>query len=287
MLRRARTQDVTCRSRPARTASRGAAVALPARVPRFPSAASSSRSRPTIGARVSGRSAASASASTASQRASGSALPFATTRLGVAVVDRPCGSRGYVSSPTITASGRRGALQARRGVDDVAGDHRLALLRARVERHDRLAGVDRDARRRCRSVASRPVADGERRAHRPLGIVSVRDGRAEQAHHRVADELLDRAAEPLDLGPAARSTASRKARTSSGSSCSESRREADEVDEEHGDDAPLLAGPPSLGEGRAAGQAKTRSGGVLLIAARTRRHAESVVGRPGRATLDQ
>ena len=35
-----------------------------------------------------------------------------------------------------------------------------------------------------------PVADGERRTHRPLGIVPVRDRRAEDAHHGVADELL-------------------------------------------------------------------------------------------------
>ena len=45
-----------------------------------------------------------------------------------------------------------------------------------------------------------PVADRERRPDRPLGVVLVRDRRAEDRHHRVADELLDRAAEPLELG---------------------------------------------------------------------------------------
>ena len=43
------------------------------------------------------------------------------------------------------------------------------------------------------------VADRERRAHRPLGIVLVRDRRAEDGHDGVADELLDRAAVPLEL----------------------------------------------------------------------------------------
>ena len=43
------------------------------------------------------------------------------------------------------------------------------------------------------------VADRERRADGALGIVLVRDRRAEERHHRVADELLDRAAVALEL----------------------------------------------------------------------------------------
>ena len=43
------------------------------------------------------------------------------------------------------------------------------------------------------------VADRERRADRALGVVLVRDRRAEQRHHRVADELLHRAAVALEL----------------------------------------------------------------------------------------
>ena len=65
---------------------------------------------------------------------------------------------------------------------------------------------------------SRPVADRERRPHRPLGVVLVRDRRAEERHHRVADELLDRSAETLELGAQMRVVRREHARTSSGSS---------------------------------------------------------------------
>ena len=44
-----------------------------------------------------------------------------------------------------------------------------------------------------------PVADRERGADRALGIVLVRDRRAEDRHDRVADELLDGAAALLEL----------------------------------------------------------------------------------------
>ena len=47
--------------------------------------------------------------------------------------------------------------------------------------------------------STRRVAHRERRADRTLGVVLVRDRRAEDGHHRVADELLDRAAVPLEL----------------------------------------------------------------------------------------
>ena len=47
--------------------------------------------------------------------------------------------------------------------------------------------------------ADHRLAHGERRAHGALGVVAVGDRRAEDAHHRVADELLDDAAERLDL----------------------------------------------------------------------------------------
>jgi hypothetical protein len=44
-----------------------------------------------------------------------------------------------------------------------------------------------------------PVSDRQRRPDRALGVVLVRDWRPEQSHHRVAAELLDRAAETLKL----------------------------------------------------------------------------------------
>ncbi len=44
-----------------------------------------------------------------------------------------------------------------------------------------------------------PVADCQRRADGTLGVVLVCLGQAEHGHHRVAAELLDRAAAALDL----------------------------------------------------------------------------------------
>ena len=85
------------------------------------------------------------------------------------------------------------------------------------------------------------VADRERRAHRALGVVLVRDRRAEDGHHRVADELLDRAAVPLDLGAQLRVVRrERRAdvlRVEPLGAC----RRADEVGEEDRHDLPLLA----------------------------------------------
>ena len=48
------------------------------------------------------------------------------------------------------------------------------------------------------------VAGGERGSHRALGVVLVGDGRAENGHDRIADELLHGAAEALDLRAQAR-----------------------------------------------------------------------------------
>ena len=159
---------------------------------------SRSRSRPTSGV----RSFCSTSlpkrdrAPTASQTLTGSALPFASTGRRVAVVDR-LPRRAVRPLADEDPVDRRRALQPRRRVDDVAGHHRVALAGLRAERDERLAGVDGGAD--LQLLADR-VADRERRPHRALGVVLVRDRRAEDGHHGVADELLDRAAVPLELG---------------------------------------------------------------------------------------
>ena len=92
---------------------------------------------------------------------------------------------------------RRRALQSRGRVDDVAGHHRVALAGLRSERDQRLARVHGGAD--LQLLADR-VADRERRPNRALGVILVGDRRAEHGHHRVADELLDGAAVPLELG---------------------------------------------------------------------------------------
>ena len=95
-------------------------------------------------------------------------------------------------------------LQARRGIDDVAGDHRFSFCRSRGDHDDRLSRVDRGSHRQLQ-VGLRLVQlvdgadDAERCSNGAFGIVLVRNGRAEHRHHRVADELLDRATEAFDL----------------------------------------------------------------------------------------
>ncbi len=98
--------------------------------------------------------------------------------------------------------GVRGRLDPRGGVDEVAGDHALALG---AERHRRLAGEDaRPAPAARGSDLGAERGDGgdevERRPHGPLGVVLLRDRRPPDRHHGVADELLDRAAVALDHG---------------------------------------------------------------------------------------
>ena len=97
------------------------------------------------------------------------------------------------------------SLQARGSVDDVAGDHALALLGFCAQRHHRLTGVDADPHLQGEhriglvQLGDR-LEDRERGPDSPLGIVLMRNGRAEDGHDRVAYELLDSASVGLDLG---------------------------------------------------------------------------------------
>ena len=125
-------------------------------------------------------------------------LALGLHRLGGPVVDRVA-RRAPCRLADEDAVDRCVRLEPRRGVDDVAGDHALALLRPGAERDERLPGVDADAELELGLLVEDPVADGERGADRALGVVLVRDRRAEHGHHGVADELLDCAAEALEL----------------------------------------------------------------------------------------
>ena len=165
-------------------------------------------------------------------------MPLACDRLRRAVVDHVA-RRAVGRFADEHAVHRRGRLEARGGVDHVAGGHRLAQARVGVERDEGLAGVDGDPH--LEAALGRGGADRERGAHGPLGVVLVRDGGAEERHHRVADELLDRAAErlelaaqPLVVGAEDRLDVLRVERLRMG-------READEVGEDDGDDLALAA----------------------------------------------
>ena len=99
------------------------------------------------------------------------------------------------------------------------------------ERDERLAGRDADPDLELALLGER-VADRERRAHRALGVVLVRDRRAEHRHDGVADELLDRAAEALELRADARVVRLEQPPHVLGVHRLRPRREADEVAEE-------------------------------------------------------
>ena len=107
--------------------------------------------------------------------------------------DEPFGDR---PDQDLAAAGR--LLESLRRVDRVTRDERRRL----VAGHD-LAGVDPDpdpqlghlTRPGTRSAARRPL-HVERGPHRAQRVVLVGARQAEHRHHRVADELLHRAAVP-------------------------------------------------------------------------------------------
>ena len=86
-------------------------------------------------------------------------------------------------------------LDARRGVDEVAGHHALV---AGAERDGGLAGEHSCAGPELRIEVGDGHNELQCRPDRALGVVLLRDRRTPERHHGVADELLDRAAVTLD-----------------------------------------------------------------------------------------
>ena len=158
----------------------------------------------------------------------------------------------------------------------------FAVRGARSERHESLAGVDRDAHFQLElGIASFSssigITDREGGANGALGIVAVSDRRTEDRHHRVADELLDDAAEALDLRAHPREVGRQDRADVLRVEPLGARREADEIREEDGDDLALLEQALRLvGERFSAGKAELRNRRVLLAALRTNRHRPSV-----------
>ena len=172
-------------------------------------------------------------------------------------------------------SDRSRALEASGRVDDVACDHSLAAFRPRPERDDRLSGRDRRAHSNLEPLPAElldRVQDPERRAHGSLGVVLVRDRRAEDRHHRVADELLDRAAEALDVRLDALVVRTERRPDVLGIRAVRAVGEPDGVHEEHGYDLPLLACHDGCGERLPAGETELGAIRVLLAAGRTGDH---------------
>ena len=111
-------------------------------------------------------------------------------------------------------------------------------------------------------------------AHRALGVVLVRDRRAEDRHHVVADVLVDGAAVALDLLAEPHQHAVDSALTASGSMRSATGGVAGQVGEQDGDLAALLGQPLRPDAGAGAPACVERLAAV---------HAEARLGRRGRA----
>ena len=176
-------------------------------------------------------------------------------------------------------SGGRDRLQARGGVDEVAGDHALI---GRTDRDRGLAGEHAGAGLDTR----REPADGgheiEACADGPLGVVLGCDRGAPDGHHGIADELLDRAAVAPDHVPGEVEVAAQGLARLLGVALLGERREADEVREQDRDH-------PPLGDGRRRGRRGSWLAGGRLRDARDERGAalaaELRVGGVGRAAV--
>ena len=171
------------------------------------------------------------------------------------------------------ARGRR-ALQARGGIDGVAG-HRVGGVGGRADpaRHHR-AGVDPDVQREgppepplpAEIERAHPLAHQERGAQAAFGIVLVRARGPEHRHDRIAHELLDEALVALDRrGHLAEEVGLDRAHVLGVEPLAE-RGEPDQVREEHGDRAAV-----AVGRGGRRGRWRGRGGGQLPSALRTER----------------
>ena len=178
-------------------------------------------------------------------------------------------------------------LESRRDVDGVTG--RELLVGGRLP-DDHLARVDAGARRDPDPVLAgelsvdtlESVAHRRRRTHRAEGVVLVDGRHSEHCDDRVADELLDRAAVPLESRLHGVEVAPHHATQRLGVEPLAQRRRADDVGEHHGDDLPGLGDGRPVGEARAALVAEA---GVRVVLAPTRAAGHGRTLCPGRGTV--
>ena len=164
-----------------------------------------------------------------------------------------------------------GRLEPGCGVDDVARRHPFAGFGTGAERDERLARRDPDPDLELAFLDQR-VPNRQRRANGALRVVLVCDRRAEHGHDGVPDELLDRAAEALELGAHAGVVRLQQATHVLRVHPLRARGEADEVAEEAGDDLALLARRSLSCERSPARRAEARVLRVLAFAVRADLH---------------
>ena len=107
-------------------------------------------------------------------------------------------------------------------------------------RDERFAGRNGDARVWALALVGHQSRIAQRGADRSLWIVLVRGGGAENRHDRLADELLDRPAEPLQFGADAHVVGREERANVLRVDRLRPRPGVEEVGEDDGDDLPLL-----------------------------------------------
>ena len=235
---------------------------------------SSSRSRPTSG--VSSRR---SNATFADEPAESPGLDRLATspsaRSARPARPRPRRAPARGSTPPIRISpGRRGCSSLRGDVDRVAGGEACPGPTA-PPRCSRRSGAQPDARRLDSRSSAVERRSSRRRAHRPQRVVLVHDRHAEDRHHRVADELLDRPAVAFDDRVRRRSSGPSRRERLGIEPLAEARR-AGHVGEQDRDDLARLGVTAS--ERGAAGRTKPRLLGVLLPAVRTADGQGTILG---------
>ena len=167
-------------------------------------------------------------------------------------------------------------------VDDVAGHGRLATRRIGGEVEEHLSRRDADSHSQLeaafRLVHLLDLAPCRKcRPQRALGVVLVRERGPKDPENRIADELLDRASESLELGANTAVVRREQAADVFRVELLCEVRVADEVDEEHCDD-PSFRGHARLRviEPETAGRAEPAPWRILLAAPGTSGHVRKV-----------
>jgi hypothetical protein len=180
-------------------------------------------------------------------------------------------------------AGLRRGLHPRGGIDEIAGDHSLALG---TDRHRRLAGEDAGARSQAAAKSGDRVDELEPGPHRSLGVVFLRGRRSPYRHHRVADELLHVSAVAADHGSSRVEVAGEQLAHLLGVARLRQWREPDEVGEKDGDEAAFDGGRGNGGD-RLASRLVERATALAAeaLARLVRRPARRAHDRERRAAL--
>ncbi len=193
-----------------------------------------------------------------------------------AVIDRVarCAIRRLTDEDAVY---RRGRLQPRSRIDDIARRHTLSPFRPRAKRDQSLTGVDSDPHLQFVVRFADPVADRESRSQGAFRIVLMRRRRAEESHHCITDELLHRPAEALKLLAHALVVRPEQGADILRIELLRALCEADKISEEDADNFPFLIDRLDPRERGAARVAEARVLRILAAALRAADHSESVV----------